>query len=313
MANDLLTIADFAAHALDIDQTELSDLKNDAAFVNMLPIDDTSTGGITHKYQKYTQEPVVGFRAENDGREYDHSVDATVTVTCKILDFSWRVDKANADAHFQGPEYLIALEGARHLAAALFALEKQVFYGTASPGASAGFSGFLQSTFLDALADDMVVNSGGTTADEQSSVYAVRVGRDDVKLVTPRAMGINLGETTVIEADGATGHYPAYYTPASMYIGLQMGGKFSVGRLANCHGTDSNADLDDDKLATLRSLFPAGRKPQYFVANSDRLEGLRQSRTATNATGAPAPIVTESFGMMAVETDALVNTEAVEV
>lgn len=312
MANDLLTIADFAAHQLDVDESDLQDFKNGAPFTNMLPIDDTSTGGTTHKYMKYTQEPVVGFRAENDGREYDHSVDTAVTVTCKILDFSWRVDKANADAHYKGREYLIALEGARHLAAALYKIEKQIFYGTTAAGDSSGFSGFIQSTFLDALADDMVINSGGSTADVQSSVYAVRVGRDDVKLVTPKAMGISLGDTTVIEADGATGHYPAYYTPASMYIGLQMGGKYSIGRLANCEDA-ANDDLTDDKLAQLRNLFPAGRKPQYFVANGTRLEALRASRTATNATGAPAPVVTESFGMIAVETDALINTEAVEV
>ena len=67
------------------------------------------------------------------------------------------------------------------------------------------------------------------------------------------------------------------------------------------------------KLASLRSLFPAGYKPQYFVANGGRLEALRKSRTATNATGAPAPFVTESMGMIAVETDALTDTEAVEV
>lgn len=312
MANDYLTIADFAAQQMDIDQTELSDLKNSATLTGILPIEDTSTGGITHKYQKYTQEPVVGFRAENDGREYDHSVDDTVTVTCKILDFSWAVDKANADAHYRGREYLIAMEGARHLMAAMYALEKQIFYGTTSPGATAGFTGFLQSTFLDALADDMVINSGGTTATSVSSVYALRVGGDDVKLVTPRAMGVELGDTTVIEKAGTTGFYPAYYTPASMYIGLQLGGKFSIGRLANVEDA-ANDDLTDDKLAELRSLFPARSKPQYFVANSGRLEALRQSRTATNVTGAPAPIVETSMGMIAIESDALIDTEAVEV
>ena len=311
MANDLLTIADFAAHQLDVDASDLQDFKNGAQFTSALMLDDTSTGGITHKYTKYTQAPVVGFRAENDGREYDHSVDEAVTVTCKILDFSWRVDKANADAHYKGREYLIALEGARHLGAALYKIEQQIFYGTGTGGDAAGFAGFMNSTFLDALADEMVINSGGTTATTQSSVYAVRTGRDDVKLVTPKAMGVSLGDTTVIEADGATGHYPAYYTPASIYIGLQMGGKYSVGRLANVEDA-ANDDLDDDKLAALRALFPAGYKPQYFVANTGRMEALRKSRTATNATGAPPPMVTEAFGMMAIETDALLNTEAVE-
>lgn len=312
MANDFLTIADFAAAAMDIDQTELSDVKNDAQMTGMLPIEDTSTGGITHKYSKFTQEPDVGFRSENDGREYDHSVDATVTVTCKILDFSWRVDQANADAHPQGREWLIAREGARHLAAALYKLEKQLFYGTATGGDSAGFSGFMNSTDLDAVADEMVINAGGTTADVQSSVYALRIGSDDVKLVTPMAQGVSLGDTSIIQATGATGFYPAYFTPASLYIGLQMGGKYSVGRIANLTATDAGKDLTDDLCAELKKLFPAGRKPQYIVGNGDRWEALRQSRTATNPTGAPAPEVESVFNMQAVETDALLNTEAVE-
>lgn len=310
MANDFLTFADFAADALDIDPTELMDIREEATFATMMPISDTSTGGITHKYQVYTGQPNVGFRSENDGREYDHSEDRTETVTCKIVDFSWRVDKAVADAHYRGPEYIIAREGARHLMSVLWHLEQQVFYGTASD--SAGFTGFLQNTFLDALADDMVLNAGGTTANEQSSVYALRVGGDDVKLVSPSSEGISLGDTVVQEVAGSTGFYPAYYTPASLYIGLQMGGKYSIGRLANCHGSDSGAELTDDDLAELKNLFPAGRKPQYFVANGDRLEGLRKSRTATNPTGTPAPEVDGVFGMRAVETDALTNTEAVE-
>lgn len=312
MANDFLTIADFAAQALDIEQTELMDLKQDAVFTNMLPIEDTSTGSITHKYQKYTQAPDVGFRSENDGREYDHSVDETVTVTCKILDFSWEVDQANADAHPRGREYLIALEGARHLAAALYKLESQIFYGTGTGGSSAGFAGFMNSTFLDALADDMVINAGGTTANVQSSAYGVRVGGDDVKLVTPMAQGISLGDTTIIKAVGATGFYPAYFTPASLYIGLQMGGKYSIGRIANLTQTDSGKDLTDDLAYELRKLFPAGRKPQYLVANADRWEALRKSRTATNPTGQPAPLAEVVAGMTAVESDAILNTEAVE-
>jgi len=312
MADDFLTIADFAAQALDIEQTELKDIKDDAVFTNMLPIEDTSTGSTVHKYQKYTQAPDVGFRAENNGREYSHSVDETVTVTCKILDFSWRVDQANADAHPRGREYLIALEGARHLAAALYKLESQIFYGTGTGGSSAGFSGFMNSTFLDAVADEMVINAGGSTANVQSSAYAVRVGGNDVKLVTPMAQGISLGETTIIQAAGATGWYPAYFTPASLYIGLQMGGKYSIGRIANLTQTDAGKDLTDDLAAEVRKLFPAGRKPQYLVANSDRWEALRKSRTATNPTGAPAPLAETVFGMTAVETDAILSTEAVE-
>ena len=307
MADDLFTIADFAAAALDVEQTELSDIKNNATFTNILPIDDTSTGEQVHKYRKYTQEPDVGFRTENDGREYDHSVDEVVTVVTEILDFSWAVDQAVADAYPRGREQLIAMEGARHLAAALFKLEKQILNGTGALGDAAGFSGFPNQTQLASLGE-MCLSGGSAAAGAVSSCYTVRVGRDDVKLVTPMSRGVNLGETTVIERQGTTGWYPAYYTPASLFIGCQMGGLYSVGRIANL---DAANPLTDDLLAQSRSTFRAGYKPQYFVANSDVLEGLRGTRTATNVTGAPAPIIDNSFSMMAVETDGLFNTETV--
>jgi hypothetical protein len=39
-------------------------------------------------------------------------------------------------------------------------------------------------------------------------------------------------------------------------------------------------------------------------------EQLRASRTATNATGAPAPIPTDAFGIPIGVTDGILNTEA---
>ncbi len=185
MADDLFTIADFVSDALDVDPTMTSEVLNASPFVARLPIGDTSDGSATHKYNKYTGAPVVGFRAANSGRDYDSSTDTVVTVDCKILDFSWKVDYAVANSWRKGPEDLIMREGIRHLAAALFKIEQQCLYGTTSPGDAAGFAGFLTSTYLDALADDMCIGAGGTTASEQSSVYGVRVGFDDCRLVTP--------------------------------------------------------------------------------------------------------------------------------
>lgn len=310
MANDLYTVADFVADALDVDRTETSDVLNGSPFVSVLPIGDTSDGSSTHKYNKYTGAPVVGFRSANAGRDYDHSVDTVVTATCTILDFSWRVDKAVADTWRDGPEDLIAREGARHLAAALFKIEQQIFYGTTSPGDSAGFSGFLNNTALDALADTMVIGAGGTTATTQTSVYAVRTGFDHVRLVTPMSQGISLGDTIVTEANDA--NYPVYYTPATMYIGLQMGGAYSIGRIANIHPSDSGAQLTDDDISELLSLFPAGLGPNYLVMNRSARKMLQQSRTATNPTGAPAPFPDSAFGVPVLTTDGLVSTEAVE-
>ncbi len=310
MANDLYAVADFVADALDVDRTETSEVLNGSPLVSVLPIGDTSDGSSTHKYNKYTGAPVVGFRSANAGRDYDHSVDTVVSVTCTILDFSWRVDKAVADTWRDGPEALIAREGARHLAAALFKLEQQCIYGTTSPGDSAGFGGLLTNTDLDALADDMVITGGGSTANEQSSVYAIRTGFDHCRLVTPMAQGVTLGDTIVTEANDA--NYPVYYTPASMYVGFQMGGKYSAGRIANISTTTDTKPLTDDLVSDLLAAFPAGGGPDHLVMNRTRRKDLQQGRTATNESGRPAPFPMDAFGVPIITTDAITDTEAVE-
>ena len=149
MANDLLTVADYVSDALDVDKTITSEVLNGSPLVSRIPISDTSDGSETHKYNVYSSAPNANFRAANTGRDYDHSVDTVKTVTCTILDFSFRVDFAEANAWRQGPEDLIAREGVRHLAAALFKCEQQIIYSTTSPGDAAGFAGFLTNTIYD--------------------------------------------------------------------------------------------------------------------------------------------------------------------
>lgn len=310
MANDLLVVGDFVADALDVDPTTTSEVLNMAPIVSRLPITDTSDGSETHKYNVYTGQPTVGFRSPNAGRDYDHSVDTVTSVTCTILDFSWRVDYAVANAWRRGPEDLIAREGLRHLGAALFKIEQQIIYGTTSPGSSSGFNGFLNNTNLDALADDMVINGGGTTATEQTSLYAIRAGDNDVKLVTPMARGIMLGETIVTEANDS--NHPVYYTPASMYIGLQMGGKYSVGRIANLSVTTDTKPLTDDLISDVLAQFPSGMGPNFMCCHRTMRKELQQGRTATNTTGAPAPFPDSAFGVELFTSDAFVLTEAVE-
>ena len=180
MANDYFTVSEFVADALDVAKTRTSDLLLAAPTVARMPRIAPADGGTTHKYNKYTGSPVVGFRSENDGRENDNSEDTVASVSLKIVDFSFAVDMAVADAWRDGgAEALIAREGARHLQAALAKLEKQVFYGTGTGGDASGFSGFMNSTYLDALADQMVIDAGGTTAATASSVYAILRDADE--------------------------------------------------------------------------------------------------------------------------------------
>ncbi len=311
MANDYLTVADLVAGAFDVAETNTSDLLQDSPVVARMPRINPSGSNTVHKYRKVTGAPAVGFRSENDGRENDHSEDTGVTVNLKIADFGFSGDVASAEGDSQStPEQVIAREGARHLQGILFKAEQQSIYGTGADGDANGFSGFMNSTYLDALADAMVIDAGGTTASTASSVYAVRLGTDDVAMVTQPE--IQIGESMIQRVAGATGYYPAYYTPASVWLGLQMGGAYSVGRIANLT-EDSGKGLTDDLIADLLSQFPAGRQPSILCMSRRSLKQLQVSRTATNATGAPAPFPTEAFGVPIIVTDALTNTEALEV
>ena len=305
MADDLLTIADLVGDALDLSGAEVSNLLQDAPFFAQLPAVESSNGE-THKYIKETGAPVVGFRAANDGREHDSSIDTAVTVTLKILDFSWKVDKAVADLWRQGgAQALIAREGARHLAAALFKAEQQYIDGTGAD--SNGFTGFAQSTELDGLADDMVIDAGGTTSSTGSSVYLIRQGDPDVVGVIKG--DLSLGETVTQEVAGsATGSYPAYYTPACAHVGIQIGGKYSVGRIANLTA-DSGKGLTDDLVYEALAEFPAGRQPNRILMNRRSMRQLRESRTATTTTGAAAPRPAEVDGIPIIVTDGITSTE----
>ena len=308
MADNLPTVADLVADAYDLSGQEISDLKNAAPLMSTLSA-MPSSNGTEHKYSKYTTEPVVGFRTENDGRDFDHSVDEIVTVSLNILDWSWATDKAVADAWRQGgaPAY-VAREGARHTQAAMFKAEVQTINGTIG-GDAAGFAGWANNDAVNATSDEMVVNAGGTTADTQTSVYLIV--RNEVFPVMRPNDGFMLGETVTQNFTGASGNYPAYYTPACTWMATQIGGIYSMARIVNVHPTDTDAALTDDMIYTAISRFPAGISPNLIVMNRQAQEQLRQSRLAYNPAGSPVMTPDSSGGVPILVTDAISNTEAV--
>jgi hypothetical protein len=303
-------LADFVGDALDLSPAQVTDLSNAAPLLMSLPM-VSSSNGTNHKYVKETGAPVVGFRALNAGRELDHSVDTVVSLDLKVLDFSWAVDYALAKAWRKGgAPALIAREGLRHLKAAFFEYEKQIIYGVGNQ--AGGFAGLLDNPQFDALADEMVVNATGTTAATASSVWLITAGENAMCSVMREGNPIELGETVVVDMlDGTGKHFPAYYTPGSAWCGLQIGGAYDIVRIANLTA-DVGKGLTDDLIYTALSRFPGGRSPTHIVMNRRSLSQLRKSRTATNATGTPAPIPREVEGIPILVTEAISSTEALE-
>jgi len=309
MADAYLTLADLVViNDQNLADIDVSDLLDDAPLLRTLAA-DTASNGTSHKYTKETAAPVVGFRDVNNGRENTKSTDTLVTVTLEILDASFACDKALADVYKHGVEAYIAREARRHLRAAYFAAENQFLYGVGAD--SNGFAGMADNAGLDAIADAMVINGGSAVGSINSSVWAIRTTGDmgHVTAISGQDGNIEIGETIVQRLAGATGWYPGYYTPITTWLGLQIGSAKSVGRLCNLDaGSNKLADTD---MSDLLELFPSHAQPTHFVMSRRSRAQLQASRTATNATGAPAPRPTEYEGIPIITTEAIDDTEAV--
>lgn len=305
MAEALLTTTDVAYFSDNDLNIVLSDVLDGAPLVARMAA--RTVAGNTFKYPKKTANPAVGFRAANDGREVKKVTRTQITATLAILDASFRVDLAVAKADERGSAALLATEAADHLRAALAELEQQIFYGTGND--ANGFSGLGNQTNLDGLADAQVVSAGGSTAGTGSSCWLLRTGETDLQVLWGEGGEIAIGETVIQETSGSTtGTYPAYYTPVTAWAGLKVGSIYSAVRIANLT-EDSGKGLTDTLIASAFSAFPADRPPNLIAMNRRSMKQLRASRTATNATGAPAPFPMDWEGIPIVVTDQILSTE----
>lgn len=319
MADDLHAIADLIGDAFDLSPIEVSDLLKASPLVAALQF-EPSSNGTTHKYVKETGAPVVGFRAPNAGRDMDSSDDTAVSVDLKAIDFTYAVDVLVANAWRKGREAYLGREGTRHAAAAVMTFEKQLINGTigasdsaAASGSAAGFAGFRDAGTINAVADAMVVNAGGTTADTASSVYAIRLGENAVRGVYKGdSPAFELGETSIVPwtvnpgTDNKT--FSAYYTPGFAWLGLQVGCAYDLGRICNLTN-DSGKGLTDLLLSQLLEKFPIGYGPTHFIMSRRSRGQLQRSRTTYSPTGQPAPLPTEYEGIPIITSDAVSNTE----
>jgi len=295
----------------------VNDLLDDAPLLQVLHA-QVASNGTQHKYLKQTTASSAAFRAALAGLTKTASADTLVTDTLKILDASFSTDVALAQGYRGGVDGWLQLETMRSLKQAFAVAEKQVIYGTGND--ASGFAGLIDDGQLDALADGMVVNAGGSNADTQTSCFVLRHGQSDVSMVMGNDGQIVVEEEpTIIEKVVNPGTdnkvYSAYYVPVLGYVGFQIGGAYSAARIANieCNDLTSTSAFTDDELAAAISKFPAARRPNVIVMNRDAQRLLRQSRTATNPTGNPAPFPDEAYGLPIVVTDQIASTEAVEV
>jgi len=295
----------------DISVSDLLDRAPLLSVINTMP----ASNGTLHKYLKQTVASSASFRAALDGITKVPSQDELMTVTLKIIDGSFDADTALAKGYKDGVDAYLQLEMARTLRQMFFNVERQLIYGTKQQTGSAyladaaGFTGLANSTALDATGDEMVIAAGtaGATGDSQTSVYLVRHGMDDVSLILGNDGQFTVEDPTIIQKAGSgSGFFPAWYVAVNGWAGLQLGGARSAARICNIETA-----LDDDDLYNALSLFPSGAGANAIVMNRKALKLLRQSRTAVNPSGQPAPMPTNLDGIPIIVTDAVRSDEPV--
>ena len=293
------TIVNFNESDLEFD---VSDVLNDAPVLAALSA--FSVAGTQLKYMKKTADPATGFRALNAGVDNTVATYSQVSVDLAIADGSFNIDIAAAEGYRLGPAAFIALQMRNHMQSLMFKIEDELINGDNTDGFAS------LSDELDAVADETVIDAGGTTADTGSSVYLIRTGMNDVQVAWGQEGVIEAKDTTIVRtADSSSKHFPSYFTAVTGYVGLIYGSAYSAGRICNLT-EDSGKGLPDDLISQALSKFPAGRGPNLIAMNRRSLQQLQASRTATNPTGSPAPFPSSSFGINLVVTDSISSTEA---
>lgn len=251
----------------------------------------------TYKTLVRTALPSVGFMDIDGGRERKSAGLVARTVECKNFDASWEISKAAASGTDWGMDQAFEIQRAAHVEAQMQAIASQFYYGT---GADAnGFTGI--ASLADDLAEDTVVNAGGTTADTASSVYLVKLGTDAVSFAWGNDGTIDVSdirpETLYTDADVKL-KMPGYVQDINGWVGLQTTNQKSVVRIANITA-DPGKGLTDDLLysAVERFYDLNGGNPDAIFMGSRSAVQLQQSRVATNITGAPAPFANSIDGM----------------
>lgn len=263
----------------------------------------------SYKTLALTALPSTAFRATGSYREFQTATLTNKTVECKYLDASWILEKAVAQQSDWGEDFAKALTQRAHLKSEFFTLAKQIWQGTNSD--ANGFTGL--DAIIDAVVDgdtkEMVVTANTGSITDASTVYAVRTGIDSCQLAWGSNGQFNESDVreqllTTKESAKTSGAW-FYAQDLGGWVGLQVTSKYAAGKITGLSATNTKQGLNDDLLYELIERFPVGMKPDGLFMSRRSFSQLRQSRTAYNPIGAPAPYVQEFEGIPIYVTDAI--------
>lgn len=286
--------------------------------------------GRIYKTWVRTTVPLANFRLANQGAAVVKSTYQNVDVGCYILNPRWECDKAVADGYEFGAASYISTEAEGIMEASMQGLGRQFFYGRnqytlAAPttidtnGLRTNIAGTLtyggdtlgHPGLIDGYNTAYEYDAAGTTANNGSSVWFVKWGPKFVSWVYGDQGQLMISDVQIQRVlDSASNPFTAYCQEVLAYPGLQLGDLRGVVRVKNVTA-DSGHTLTDAILFNAIALIPGGLMPDMCLMSRRSWNQLRNSRTATNVTGAPAPLPTDVAGIPIFVTDSLANTEPI--
>lgn len=299
--------------------------------LSTLPANQLGVGELRYQCLIRNGFPTAAFRDVGAGLASSQS--STKLVSFETFPVGARVQAAKTIADQWkrgGAAGYFAFEAKGVMKSSMFLLAKQIWYGRGGADGK-GFPGLKNFTPFGATATDPITgkvyavthNAGGTTANTGSSCYLVVGAPDSVELQFGTGSVFDLGEPIIqdiTDPNDAAKILRVYASELEGWAGLQTLNIHGVRRITNL--TDDNGKgMSDAKLALALSSFPPGIRPTGIYMSQHQRYLLQISRTVVlQASGkqrtdqeAVAPVPTEYDGIPIHATDAIGDTDAIEV
>jgi len=245
--------------------------------------------------------PTVAFRNVNEGATTVKARYGQRIVETFIMDVPVECDKAAADANEDGAAAVLALEAQTMLEASFRHVASQVWYGVTND--AKGFPG-MKATVDSSMVVDATGSTGSTT-----TIWAVRLGGNGVSFVVGRDGAITVSDVKEVRlTDGNDNPYDGYRQNILAYIGMQVTNIKAFACIKNVEDVTGKR-TSDSLLYKLLETFPAGAGPDVIFMSKLARRLWRESRTATNPTGMPAPYPETFEGVRIAVTDMLTTSE----
>lgn len=302
-----VNLADVAVLDAGIGAPIIDEAVGESPEVAVFPVNTVAGGSVELSVR--TGNPTVGFRNANEGRDYKRGTFESRLFQTMVIEEPIGIDIQGVLNASESPGRILEAESMAVLAAVLEHIGVQTWYGgSAQAEADAKAApGLIQQYAADSAHE---VDAGDSTA--KSSVWFLRLGDNLCDHAYGNGTTLNFGqwrESTLTDSNnrklrGLENFITGRVAPRLM-------NKNAAVRIKNC-GTDTPA-LDDDVMYEAFRKFrenKAGQPNAIFMTPRSQ-EQLRQSRTATNETGEPAPLPLQWRGIPIYATNNLSEAETV--